>query len=144
MANGDIVKFGRWKLTRKDGTYVYDTYHDTFVTLDYQSYNKIELTYENNASYDQLEWIEYGINRQKIYISKNCGFKYISYNEALSYCNGDTITINNIKYKFMLLSREDWANTGTSIAGKTYLDNSLILTSTIVDGYVKPVFMERE
>ena len=140
MANGDIVKFGRWKLTRKDGSYVYDTYHDTFVTLDYQSYNKIELTYENNASYDQLEWIEYGINRQKIYISKNCGFKYISYNEALSYCNGDTITINNIKYKFMLLSREDWANTGTSIAGKTYLDNSLILTNTIVDGYVRPVF----
>ena len=71
MANGDIVKFGRWKLTRKDGTYVYDTYHNTFVTLDYQSYNKIELTYENNASYDQLEWIEYGINGQKIYISKN-------------------------------------------------------------------------
>ena len=134
MANGDIVRFGRWKLTRKDGSYVYDTYHDTFVTLDYQSYNKIELTYENNASYDQLEWIEYGINRQKIYISKNCGFKYISYNEALSYCNGDTITINNIKYKFMLLSREDWANTGTSIAGKTYLDNSLILTSSIING----------
>ena len=142
MAIGDIKQFGYWKAANKSNQdyYYYGTTNYLTRSIDYSYYNSLKLVDQNIDNESPLKWVEAKINNKRVYISVDTVFNYISYNEAKDYCNNNTVEINNSKYAFAIMSREEWTGTGTSIAGKTYLGDQLIITNTIIDGYVRPVY----
>ena len=136
MAIGDIKQFGYWKAANKSNQdyYYYGTTNYLTRSIDYSYYNSLKIVDQNIDNESPLKWVEARVNNRRVYISVDTVSNYISYNEAKDYCNNNTVEINNSKYAFAIMSREEWTGTGTSIANKTYLGDQLIITNTIIDG----------
>ena len=134
MAVGDIKQFGYWRATNKSNQdyYYYGTTNYLTRSIDYSYYNSLKLVDQNIDNESPLKWVEARINNKRVYISVDTVFNYISYNEAKDFCNNNTVEINNSKYAFAIMSREEWTGTGTSIANKTYLGDQSIITNTIM------------
>ena len=116
---GDIVRFGRWKLTSDSGDITYLVEN----SVDYTLYNKIEID-TNYTGNDALGWFVYKINNKKVYISNEAGINWITLNEAKNFCN-KIVEINNEKYTYTLMSVGQW----TSIR-KTYVHLCFFIPET--------------
>ena len=107
MANGDIIKFGRW--ITNSGDYIYDNYSE----IDLSYFVSVQLDPDYTDS-NALAWVEGQIDGHKCYFAKHLLINYMSYNKARQLCN-NTYTINGNKYKLTLLTRSQWESLPSSV-----------------------------
>ena len=100
MANGDIIKFGRWKYGSTE--YLYGNMY----TIDYSRYENLRLEV-NYHDTDAISWVSAQIDNRDYYMPLNTVINYISFNEAKRLCNTEYI-IDGQTYVFTLLTRAKW------------------------------------
>ena len=101
MANGDIIKFGRWRYGSTD--YLYD---NNMHTIDYSRYENLRLEADYYDT-DAISWVSAQIDNRDYYMPLNTVINYISFNEAKRLCNTEYI-IDGEMYVFTLLTRAKW------------------------------------
>ena len=98
MANGDIIKFGRWKCG--SDRYLYGDTHT--ISYDYCENLRLEADYYDT---DAISWVSTQIDSRDYYMPLHTAINCISFNEAKSLCNTEYI-IDGAKYVFTLLISE--------------------------------------
>ena len=101
MANGDIIKFGRWRYGSTD--YLYD---NNMHTIDYSRYENLRLEVDYHDT-DAISWVSAQIDNRDYYMPLSTVINCISFNEAKRLCNTEYI-IDGEMYVFTLLTRAKW------------------------------------
>ena len=101
MANGDIIKFGRWRYGSTD--YLYD---NNMHTIDYSRYENLRLEVDYHDT-DAISWVSAQIDNRDYYMPLSTVINCISFNEAKRLCNTEYI-IDGETYVFTLLTRAKW------------------------------------
>ena len=139
MANGDIIKFGRWKYGSTE--YLYGNMY----TIDYSRYENLRLEVDYHDT-DAISWVNAQIDNRDYYMPLNTVINYISFNEAKRLCNTEYI-IDGTTYVFTLLTQAKWESIPKVVYSK--LDyplyasgstNEYLFTSETASPYVYGAF----
>ena len=120
MANGDILKFGAWKVTTSVGDVRFITATGYAQSVMYDAYARVELetSYKNSDAY---EWKEFQYNGNKAYVCNNFGFSYISYEQVVRNFLNKAVNYNGMTYRFILVPTSTWKTTiPTALAATNY------------------------
>ena len=121
MANGDIIKFGRWRYGSTE--YLYD---NNMHNIDYSRYENLRLEVDYHDT-DAISWVSAQIDNRDYYMPLSTVINCISFNEAKSLCNTEYI-IDGATYVFTLLTRAKWESIPQVVYSK--LDYPLYISGT--------------